>query len=61
MRNTHGIAKECDMFVPFKGVIDVAVGELTPHSTPLGAMPFAPGTIDRLIVHMTTHGIGGRR
>ena len=61
MRNTHGIAKECDMFVPFKGVIDVAVREPTARWTSLGAIPFAPGTIDRVIVQLTTHGIGGRR
>ena len=60
MSNAHGIAKEFDMFVPFKRVIDVAVREPTARWTLLGAMPFAPGTIDRLIVQAATHDSGGR-
>ena len=49
------------MIVPVQGVIGVAVREPTLCRTPLGAKPFAPGTIDHLIVQSATHDIGGRR
>lgn len=49
------------MSVPFKGVINVAIREPTPDWTPLGAKPFALGTIDRLIGQKATHDIGGQR
>jgi hypothetical protein len=61
MSNAHGIAKEFDMFVPFKVVINVAIRAPTPYWTTPGAMPFALGTFDRLIVQPATHDIGGRR
>jgi hypothetical protein len=60
MSNAHGITKECDMFVPFIEVTNVAIREPTPRWTTFGAMPFTPGTIDRLIVQVATHDIGGR-
>jgi hypothetical protein len=49
------------MSVPFKGVIDFAIRGPTPSLTTLGAMPFALGTIHRLIGQKATHDIGGRR
>jgi hypothetical protein len=61
MNNAHGITKEYDIFVPFIGVINVAIRQPTPCLTTLGAKPFALGTIDRLIIQLAMHDFGGQR